>query len=86
MLLQKQSPSQTADEYNNFQIYLENALSQIKYLKSSLTAVLRDFDVISTSWYSKDITTNEGSRIEFLTTNDDSHQLTSDPTYTLPNS
>ena len=55
-------------------------------LKSSCTDIIGDFNVRSRSWWSDDITSYEGSRIDSLTTTYGFHQLISDPTHLLPNS
>ena len=47
---------------------------------------LGDFNAKSKTWWSHDITTNEGVQIESLTSTHGLHQLISDPTHVLPNS
>ena len=75
------SPSQTADEFNNFQLDLERLLGQIKYLKPTFTEVLGAFNPMSKSRWSENIITNEGSQIEFVATTYWLHQLISDSTH-----
>ena len=48
--------------------------------------MLSDFNAKSKTWWTHDITTNEGVQIESLTSIYGLHQLISDPTHTLPNS
>ena len=48
--------------------------------------MLDDFNAKSKTWWTHDITTNEGAQIESLTSMYGLHQLISDPTHILPNS
>ena len=61
------SPSQTSTEFNNFQHNLEKILSDVKQLGSTFLIVLGDFNAKSKTWWTHDITTNEGVQIESLT-------------------
>lgn len=79
-------PSQIADKLSKFQLNLEKLLNQIKNLKSSFTEVFDNFNARSKSWWSEDIVTIEGSKIEFLTTTYGLHQLMSDPNHILSSS
>ena len=55
-------------------------------LKSSFTVVIGDFNARPRSWWSDDITSDEGSHIDPLPNTYGFHQLISDPTHLLPNS
>ena len=55
-------------------------------VRSSLVFILGDFNARSKLWWNEDITSNEGSQIDSLTTTYGLQQLISDPTHILPNS
>ena len=80
------SPSQTSFEFNNFQHNLDKILNDVKQLGSTFLIMLCDFNAKSKTWWTHDITTNEGVQIESLTSTYGLHQLISDPTHILPNS
>ena len=61
------SPSQTSFEFNNFQHNLDKILNDVKQLESTFLIILGDFNAKSKTWWTHDITTNEGVQIEFLT-------------------
>ena len=72
------------------EVNIENTTGYIAVIyrspKSSFTVILGDFNARSRSWWSDDITSYEGSHINFPTTTYGFHQLISDPTTLLPNS
>ena len=47
---------------------------------------LGDFNAKSSNWYNKDITSNEGRRIEAVTSQNGLHQEINEPTHILNNS
>ena len=47
---------------------------------------LGDFNAKSSNWYNKDITSNEGRKIEAVTSQNDLHQEINEPTHILNNS
>ena len=80
------SPSQSTDEFDEFLLHLDQTLHDISSLNPSFTILLGDFNAKSISWYDKDTTSLEGSRIESLTSFYSFSQLISAPTHILPNS
>ena len=79
------SPSQSSNEFEDFLVNFGKLLNQVNMLKSSFTVIFGDFNAKSLSWWLDDITSYEGSHIDFLTTTYGFHQLMSDPTHLLPN-
>ena len=57
-----------------------------KKKKSDFTVTVGDFNVRSTTWWSGDITTTEGTNIEALTSYQGFEQVINEPTHILPNS
>ena len=55
-------------------------------MKPAFTIILGDFNARSSSWWSSDTTTIEGTRIEALTSLYGLQQIISDPTHILPSS
>ena len=47
---------------------------------------LGDFNAKSSNWYNKDITSDEGRKIDALTSQNGLHQEINEPTHTLNNS
>ena len=80
------SPSQTANEFHDFQYNFEKLLNQVKRFCSSFAVILGGFNARSKSWWSEDLTTNEGLVIDSLTTTYGLNQLIAYPTYLLLNS
>ena len=80
------SPSQSMDEFEQFLLNLDQLLHDISSLNPSFVMLLGDFNAKSSSWYSHDITSQEGFRIESLTSFYSFTQLISVPTHILPNS
>ena len=80
------SPSQSIDEFERFLFDLDHLLHDISSLNPSFVILLGDFNAKSSSWYSHDITSPEGVRIESLTSFYSFTQLISIPTHILPNS
>lgn len=69
------SPSQTANEFNDFHFHFDWLLNQVNKLYSSFLVILADFNARFKSW----------PQTKYLTTNHGLHQLISDPTHLLPN-
>ena len=67
IILVYRSPSQTADEFEEFMLYLDETLHNISSLNSTFKLMLCDFNAKSSSWYDKDATSPEGLQIESLT-------------------
>ena len=58
------SPSQSADEFENFLNKLNLTMESITQKNSFLTVVLGDFNAKSSKWWVDDKTTQEGLKIE----------------------
>ena len=80
------SPSQTNDEFGFFLSNLEELFSDINKLKSSLSVFTGDFNARSSSWWSDDINTIEGTNLFSLTSSNDFSQLINEPTHIQTNS
>ena len=80
------STSQSTNKFKEFLVNFDESLKQVNMLKSSFTIIIGDFDGRSRSWWSDDITSYEGSRIDSVTPTYEFHQLISDPTHLLFNS
>ena len=80
------SPSQTADEFDQFIDNLDELLQSIRLLNPSFTILLGDFNAKSSAWSSTDPTTNEGHMLESLASFYGLSQLIKDPTHILPTS
>ena len=57
-------PGQTSFEFDNFQHNLDKILNDIKQLGSTFSIMFGDFNAKSKTWWTHDITTNEGVQIE----------------------
>ena len=55
------SPSQNSEEFESFLTNFEHLLSDINARKPSVSVILGDFNVRSTSWWSNDIDSLEGT-------------------------
>ena len=80
------SPSQSHDCFQNFLNEFEKLLSSIAEKKSDFTVIVGDFNARSTTWWSGDITTTEGTNIKALTSHHGFEQIISEPTHILPTS
>ena len=80
------SPSQTNDEFGLFLSNLEKLFSDINKLKPSLSVVTGDFNTRSSSWWSDDINTTEGTNLFSLTSSNGFSQLINEPTHFHTNS
>ena len=80
------SPSQTADEFDQFIDNLDELLQSICLLNPSFTKLLGDFNAKSSAWSSTDPTTNEGHMLESATSFYGLIQLIKVPTHILPTS
>ena len=80
------SPSQSHDQFEQF---LQNFESNLRYITSKnsyITVVIGDFNARSTSWWTDDITTKEGTEIESLTLSYGLNQVINEQTHILPSS
>ena len=80
------SPSQSHDCFQNFLKEFEKLLSSVTKNKSDFTLIVGDFNARSTTWWSGDITTTEGTNIEALSSYHGLEQVINEPTYILQNS
>ena len=64
----------------------EKMLQEISAFKPDFSIILRDFNARSKSWWNSDINTNEGTKIDAVTSSYGLQQLISQPTHLLPNS
>ena len=80
------SPSQTSDEFQSFISNLEKLLININSFDPHFVILLGDFNAKSKSWSVKDVSTEEGTILENLTSLYGMKQLISAPTYILRHS
>ena len=80
------SPSQKQDEFQEFKSNLEMNLDALSTNNPFLTVMIGDFDAKSSNWYLNDITSFEGSQIEFLASQFAMSQVINEPTHILDNS
>ena len=80
------SPSQNSSEFDNFLSGFENMLNLINSFKPDFTIILGDFNARSKSWWNKVTNSNEGTKIDALTSYHGLYQLISQPTHILANS
>ena len=75
------SPSQNISEFELFLFNFENILSDINERKPFLSVITGDCYVISSSWWSKDIDTTQGSKLFSPTSSNEFSQLINEPTH-----
>ena len=80
------SPSQNSEEFESFLTNFEHLLSDINARKPSVSVILGDFNARSTSWWSSDIDSLEGSKLFSLSALNGFHQIISEPTHVQRNS
>ena len=80
------SPSQNSEEFGSFLTNFEHLLSDINSRKPSVSVILGDFNARSTSWWSSDIDSLEGSKLFSLSALNGFHQIISEPTHVQRNS
>ena len=69
-----------------FLLNFEKMLQEISAFKPDFSIILRDFNARSKSWWNSDINTNEGTKIDAVTSSYGLQQLISQPTHLLANS
>ena len=74
------SPSQSNSEFDLFLSNFEKLLIDINERKPFLSVITGDFNARSSSWWSKDIVTTEGSKLS-LTSSNGFPQLINEPTH-----
>ena len=80
------SPSQKQDEFQEFKSNLEINLEALSANNPFLTVMIGDFNAKSSNWYLNDVTSFEGSQIEFLASQFAMSQVINEPTHILDNS
>ena len=85
-ILLYRSPSQKQAEFQASKSNLEMNLDAFLSSNPFLTVMIGDFNAKSSNWYISNITSFEGSEIEFLTSQFAMSQVIKEPTYILNNS
>ena len=80
------SPSQEQDEFQEFKSNLAINLDALSANNTFLTVMIGDFNAKSSNWYLNDVTSFEGSQIEFLASQFAMSQVINEPTHILDNS
>ena len=80
------SPSQNNREFNSFLSSFEQLLSKISKRKPTESIITGDFNATSSSWWSNDTNTLEGTNLYSLTSSNNFSQLINDPTHIQRNS
>ena len=79
------SPSQSADEFDNFLNKLNLTMESITQKNPFLTVVIGDFNARSSKWWTDDKTTQEGLKIENLLSQFSLSQVINEPTHISQN-
>ena len=79
------SPSQNQEEFNRFLDNLESNLETVSFFNPFLTISIGDFNAKCASWYSKDNSTTEGSKLRLLTSQFGLNQIINEPTHITKN-
>ena len=80
------SLSQNQSEFEHFLSSLENLLGNIRNQDTAFTIILGDFNARSKSWWVHNITNNEGTQTESISSLCGFSQVISEPTHILKNS
>ena len=80
------SPSQNNREFDSFLLNFEQLLSDISTRKPTVSIITGDFNARSSSWWSDDINTSEGTNLYSLTSSNGFSQLINEPTHLQTNS
>ena len=80
------SSSQNNSELDSFLPNLEQLLRDISKCKPTVSAVTGDFNARSSSWWSEDINTSEGTKLYSLTSSNGFLQLINESTHIQTNS
>ena len=86
MITLYRSLSQNQSEFEHFLLSLEKLLCNIRNKDPAFTVLLGDFNARSKSWWVHDITNNEGTQIQSISSMYSFSQLISEPTHILQNS
>ena len=80
------SPSQSKAEFDHFPPNFEPLISDKMSQNPLFMFLTSDFNVRSSCWWKHDLTTNEGSQVDAITSIYGLTQLIREPTHILPNS
>ena len=80
------SPSQNNREFDSFLLNFGQLLSNISTRKPTVSIITGDFNARSSSWWSDDINTSEGTNLYSLTSSNGFSQLINEPTHLQTNS
>ena len=80
------STNQSYNDFVSFLDHFELTLETLTQKNPFLLVALGDFNAKSSNWYNKDITSNEGRKIEAVTSQNGLHQEINEPTHILNNS
>ena len=80
------SPNQSSDDFVSFLDNFELTLDTLAQKNPFLMVALGDFNAKSSNWYNKDITSDEGRKIEAVTSQNGLHQEINERTHILNNS
>ena len=80
------SPSQNNREFNSFLSSFEQLLSEISKRKPTVSIITGDFNARSSSWWSNDTNTLEGTNLYSLTSSNNFSQSINEPTHIQRNS
>ena len=80
------SPSQNNSELDSFLSNLEQLSRDISKCKLTVSLITGDLNARSSSWWSEDINTSEGTKLYLLTSSNGFSQLINEPTHIQTNS
>ena len=80
------SLSQNNCEFDSFLLNFEQLLSDISTRKPTVSIITGDFNARSSSWWSDDINTSEGTNLYSLTSSNGFFQSINEPTHVQSNS
>ena len=80
------SSNQNNREFDSFLLDFEKLLSNITTRKSTVSIITGDYNARSSSWWSDDINTSEGTNLYSLTSSTGFSQLITKPTHVQSNS
>ena len=79
------SPSQNNSEVDSFLSNLEQLLRDISTCNPTVSVITGDFNARSSSWWSEDINTSEGTKLYLLTSSNGFSQLINGPIHIQTN-
>ena len=79
------SPSQNNSEFDSFLSNLGQLLRDISTCNPTVSVITGDFNARSSSWWSEDINTSEGTKLYLLTSSNGFSQLINEPIHIQTN-